>query len=177
MPQQKYEVRGLKFISTSNNMAMSHRCTFAVALRLPSGSYWVSHYLFMDDSGYSTHVQLSDPKTVVAKGAGALPGHLHSDAVWPKEVLEPPNPDIARSKAKLKYIRKKGAKGITVQIDVSARKKQALHFYMLEETPASADETIELDGKVSLAEQSDYSLQILQRGPWGSPRNPAYSPA
>ena len=177
MPGQKYEVRGLKFTSSSNNMAMSHRCTFAISLPLASGSYWVSHYLFLDDSGYSGHVQLSDPKSVVAKGSGAAPGYLSSDAVWPKEVLEPQNWATPRSKAKLRYIRKKGATAVVVQIDVWAKKKQAVQFNMLEETAASADETIELDGKVSLAEQSDYSLQILQRGPWGSPRDPAYSPA
>jgi hypothetical protein len=176
MPQQKYEVRGLKFISSSNNMAMSHRCTFAVSLHLPSGSYWVSHYLFLDDSGYSDHVQLSDPASVVAKGSSALPGYLYSDALWPKEVLEPANWDVPRSKAKLRYIRAKGATGVVVHIDVWAKRKQTVQFNMLQETAAPADETIELDGKVSISEQSDYTLQILQRGPWGSPRNPAYSP-
>jgi hypothetical protein len=176
MPQQKYEVRGLKFISTSNSMAMSHRCTFAVSLRLASGSYWVSHYLFMDNAGYSDNVKLSDPKTVVAKGSGASPGHLSSDAVWPKEVLGPASWDVARSRAKLRYIRKKAAKAVTVQIDVWAKKYHTVQFHLLEETAASADETMEMDGKVSLSEQSDYTLQILQRGPWGSPRDPAYSP-
>jgi hypothetical protein len=176
MPQ-KYEVRGLKFISTSNNMAMSHRCTFAISLPLASGSYWVSHYLFLDDSGYSDHVQLSDPRSVVAKGSGAHPEVLYSDAVWPKDVLEPPLKDIMRSKAKLKYIRKKGAKAVVVQIDVWAKTRQTVRLNMLEETAASADDTIEMDGKVSLREQSNYDLQVLQRGPWGSPRDTDYSPA
>ena len=73
MPQQ-YEVRGLKFLSTSNNMAMSHRCTFAISLRLASGSYWVSHYLFMDDAGYSAHVQLRAPKPSSPKVRAPLTG-------------------------------------------------------------------------------------------------------
>ena len=82
-----------------------------------------------------------------------------------------------RSKAKLKYIHKKGSKTVVVQIDVWAKTRQAVRFNMLEETAASADETIQMDGKVSLREQSGYDLQVLQRGPWGSPRDPDYSPA
>ena len=177
MPQQKYEARGLKFTSSSNNMAMSHRCTFAISLPLSSGSYWVSHYLFLDNAGYSGHVQLSDPKSVVAKGSGAAPGHLSSDAVWPKEVLEPQNWTVPRSKAKLRYIRKKGAKSVIVQIDVWAKKFQTVQFHMLEEKAASEDETIEMDGNVSLSMQSGYVQQVLQRGPWGSPSDLEYRPA
>jgi hypothetical protein len=177
MSKQKYEARGLKFTSSSNNMAMSHRCTFAISLPLPSGSYWVSHYLFLDNSGYSGHVQLSDPKSVVAKGSGAPPGHLSSDALWPKEVFEPLTWDVARSKAKLRYIRKKGAKAVVVQMDVWAKKFQAVQFHMLEETAASQDETIEMDGKVSLSMQSGYVQQVLQRGPWGAPSDSEYRPA
>jgi hypothetical protein len=178
MSQQKYEVRGLKFISISNGAATEHRCTFAISLRLASGSYWVSHYLFMDDTGYSGHVLLSDPRSVVAKGSGALHGNLSSDALYPKEVLEPPNVDVApRSKAKLRYIRKKGAKAVVIQIDVWAKAKQTVQFNMLQETAASADDTIEMDGKVSLAEQSGWVDQVLQRGPWGAPRDTDYSAA
>ena len=177
MAQTKYEVRGLKFTTISNNMAMSHRCTFAISLPLASGSYWVAHYLFLDDTGYTGNVQLSDPKSVVAKGSGAPPGHLNSDAVWPKEVLEPPNSDVPRSKAKLRYIRKKGTKAAVVQIDVWAKKFHTVQFSLLEETAASADGMIAMDGKVSLAEQSDYSPQILQRGPWGSPKDSEYRPS
>jgi len=178
MSNQMYEVRGLKFISISNGAATEHRCTFAISLPLASGSYWVSHYLFLDDAGYSGHVMLTDPRSVVAKGSGALQGHLSSDALYPKEVLAPPNVGLAaRSKAKLRYIRKKGAKAVVVQIDVWAKTRQTVRLNMLEETAASADDTIEMDGKVSLREQSNYDLQVLQRGPWGSPRDTDYSPA
>jgi hypothetical protein len=177
LPQTKYEVRGLKFTSMSNKMAMSRRCTFAVSLRLASGSYWVSHYLFLDDTGYTGNVRLSDPKSVIAKGSGAPPGHLNSDAVWPKEVLEAANRDAPRSKAKLRYIRKKGAKAVVVQIDVWAKKFHTVQFNLLEETAASENEIIEMNGKVSLAEQSDYRPQILQRGPWGSPKDAEYRPS
>lgn len=176
MPQQ-YEVRGLKFTSYSNKMALSHRCTFALSLPLASGSYWVSHYLFLDDVGYSGHVKWTDPQTVVAKGAGAPPGQLNSDAVWPKDVLEPPIKDILRSKAKLRYIRKKEKKAIVVQIDVWAKKFHTVQFNMVEDTVASADETIEMDGKVSLAEQRGYKPQVLQQGPWGSPKDSEYTPS
>src|SRR5262245_23312345 len=100
MSQQRYEVRGLKFISQTNSMAVSHRFTFAISLRLPSSSYWVAHYLFLDDAGYSGNVSLKDPRKVVAKGTGANPGYLSSDAVWPKEVIEFPIKDEPRSEAK-----------------------------------------------------------------------------
>ena len=52
-----------------------------------------------------------------------------------------------------------------------------MQFNVLEEKEAPADETIEMDGKVSLQEQRNFDLQILQRGPWGSPRDSDYSPA
>jgi hypothetical protein len=176
MTQQKYEVRGLKFTTLSNKMAIAHRCTFALSLRLASGSYWVSHYLFLDDTGYSGNVRLTDPKTVLAKGSGAPPGHLTSDALYPKEVLEPPFRD-ERSKATLRYIRKKGAKAIVVQIDIWAKKFQTVQFNMLEKTAASEDGSIELNGKISLAQQSGYVPQILHRGPWGSPTDDEYRPS
>ena len=178
MTQQTYEVRGLKFIKTSNELAISHRCTFAISLRLASGSYWVSHYQFMDDTGYSNNVLLSDPTSIIAKGSGALPGRLNSDAVWPQEVLEPPNADIVpRSDAKLRYARKKGARAVAVQIDVWAKRKQTVQFNMLEEIAPSADGTFELGGKVSISPQAGWNMQILQRGPWGTPRDPWYSPS
>jgi hypothetical protein len=178
MSQQMYEVRGLKFISISNGAATEHRCTFAISLPLASGSYWVSHYLFLDDAGYSGHVMLTDPRSVVAKGSGALQGHLSSDALYPKEVLAPPNVGLApRSKAKLKYIRKKGTKLVAIQIDVWAKTKQTVQFNMLEETAASADDTIEMDGKISLAEQRGWVDQVLLRQPWGAPSDIDYSAA
>src|SRR5215216_2238878 len=177
MPQQQYEVRGLKFTTFSNRMAISRRCTFAVSLRLESGSYWVSHFLFMDDTGYTGNVLLSDPQNVIAKGSGAAPGHLNSDAVWPKDVFEPQNADVPRSTAKLRYIRKKGSKAVVVQIDVFAKKLQTVQFNLLESTAAPEDGTIEMQGKVILAEQSGYRPQILQRGPWGSPKDNEYRPS
>jgi len=112
MPQT-YEVRGLKFISISNDMAVGHLCTFSISLRLASGSYWVAYYLFLDDSGYSDHVHPGDDKrSVVARGMYVAPSSLNSDATWPKEVLEP----HLRSKAKLSYIRKKGDKKVLVKM-------------------------------------------------------------
>jgi hypothetical protein len=78
MPQQRYEVRGLKFISYTNDMAVSHRCTFAISLRLPSASYWVAHYLFLDDAGYSGNVRLTDPRRVDAFAEGSTGSQTHA---------------------------------------------------------------------------------------------------
>jgi hypothetical protein len=83
----------------------------------------------------------------------------------------------ARSKAKLRYIRKNGAKAVVIQIDVWAKTKQTVQFHLLENTAASADDTIEMDGKVSLILQSDWTPQILKRSPWGSPKDSDYNPA
>lgn len=177
MPQQRYEVRGLKFISYTNDMAVSHRCTFAISLRLPSGSYWVAHYLFLDDAGYSGNVRLTDPRRVVAKGTGANPGYLTSDAVWPKEVIEFPTKDEPRTTAKLRYSRRKGTKAVVVQIDVWAKRIQTVQFGLVEVHAPSANSIIELHGKVSLSEQTrDYRSQILDHGPWGSLSDPDYRP-
>src|SRR4051794_19732448 len=172
MPQ-KYEVRGIKFISTSNNMAMSHSCTFVISLPLASGSYWVTHCLFMDNSAYSDHMRPNDKETVVATGAGVAPSHLFSEAIWPKEVLEPPTKDAIRSKAKLQYIRKRGEKKVLVKIDVWAKKFQTLQFNLLEENEASSDETIEMDGKVRPGFEGRYGEedQSLERQPWGVPHD------
>lgn len=175
MPQI-YEVRGIKFFTDTNDMEMSHRCTFAISLRLPSGSYWVSNYLFLDDTGYTQHVHPSGKRNVVARGLGVAPSLLSSDAIWPKEVIEPQDREVPRSKAKLNYIRKKGDKKVLVKIDVWAKRFQTVTFNMLEEKAALEDETIEINGKVSLPEQGDdYRHQHLQRGPW-FPDGPAYSP-
>jgi hypothetical protein len=178
MPQ-KYEVRGLKFLSTSNNMAMSHACTFVISLRLPSGSYWVTHCLFMDDSAYSDHMRAGDKESVVAKGAGVVPSHLFSDAIWPKEVLQPATKDALRSKAKLKYIRKRGEKKVLVKIDVWAKNFQTLQFNLLEENAASSDETIEMDGKVRAGFEGRWGEkeQSLERQPWGVAYDYRFAPS
>jgi hypothetical protein len=175
---QDYEVRGLKFLSTSNTMAIGHSCTFVISLRLPSGSYWVTHCLFMDDTQYSDHLRAGDKETVVARGAGVAASHLWSDATWPKEILETESYDVLRSKAKLRYIRKQKEKQVLVKIDVWAKKFQALQFNLREENAASADETIELDGKVRAGWEGRWGeeAQSLERSPWGTVRNDRFRP-
>ena len=164
-----YEVRGLKFLSTSNNMAMSHSCTFVISLRLPSGSYWVTHCLFMDDTSYSDHMRAYDKQIVVARGAGVAPSHLVSDAGWPKEILETASKDSIRSKAKLKYIRKRGEWKVLVKIDVWAKKFQRLQFNLLEEKAAFGDEIIEMDGKVrgDLTDAMERNGSLFNLNRWG----------
>ena len=56
-----------------------------------------------------------------------------------------------------------------VKIDVWAKKFQALQFYLLEETAASRDETIEMEGKVRIGwdgthGEQDQSLEPQPHG-------------
>jgi hypothetical protein len=150
-------------------MATSHRCTFAISLRLPTGSFWVALYRFLDDSEYSGATKLSDKVTVVARGEGVAHSHIFSDAVWPKDLLEPQSKEVGRSKAKLTYIRKKGDRKVLINIDVWAKRSQTIRLILLEKKAADSDETIEMNGKVSLGEQRNYEPQTLRRTPWGDP--------
>src|SRR5689334_11839041 len=109
-PMQDYEIRGIKFLSTSNKMVIAHSCTFVISLRMPWGSYWVTHCLFMDDTAYSDHIRAGEKWSVVARGAGVAPSHFLSDAGFPKEILETASKDMIRSRAKLRYLRKAGEK-------------------------------------------------------------------
>jgi hypothetical protein len=176
MPQT-YQVRGIKFLSTSNDMAMGHSCTFVISLPV-SGSYWVTHALFMDDSSYSDHVRIRDKEIVVARGASVAPSSLTSDATWPREIFEPKDRDVPRSRAKLIYIRKKGEKRVSVKIDVWAKKFQSVQFYLLQERAASDDETIEMIGKVravwdGFRGEEDQSFETQ---PWGVPFDSRFAP-
>jgi hypothetical protein len=123
----------------------------------------------MDDSAYSDHMRPGDKQSVVARGAGVAASHLFSDATWPKEILEPASRDVGRSKAKLKFNRKRGEKKVLVKVDVWAKKFQTLQFNLLEEKAASSDETIEMDGKVRAGFEGPWGddEQSLQPQPWG----------
>jgi len=133
----------------------------------------------MDDNAYSDHTRTSDKKSVVAKGAGVAPSTLHSEAAWPKEILEPASKEDIRSKAHLKYIRKGGEKKVLVSIDVWAKTFQTVQFNLLEEKAAPANETIEMDGKVKRGFEGPWGEdpQSLERQPWGVAYDDRFAPS
>jgi hypothetical protein len=168
MSATAYEVRGIKFFSEGDAMAIGHRCGFSIALRLSGGDYWVALYRFLDDSEYKRRSKDGDKETLIARNGGVPPSTLLSQEVWPKDVLAPQSQQIGRSRAKLKYIRTKGEKKVFIKMDVWAKTLQLVQFNMTEPAPATADEKIDMEGKVSpvFLGRDESTLQILGGSPW-----------
>jgi hypothetical protein len=134
----------------------------------------------MDDTGYSDHMHGVGEWKVVARGAGVAPSHLLSDAGWPKEILETGSKDVLRSKAKLRYIRrKKDKEQVTIEISAWAKTFQKFQFNLREESPAFwSEEIFEMDGKVRAGWEGRWGedAQSLERQPWGTVRDDRFRP-
>ena len=143
----RFEVRGLKFYSRSDPLAIDFMCTFSISLRVPSGKYWVAYYKWQQSGATGathTHLMQSGNMTLIATGANVTPSFLVVDEAMPKEVLEDD------SNAKLSYSRVKDGAIVFINIAVGSRKPVNIHFNMHEPKPASAAETLAWEGKIGI---------------------------
>ena len=179
----RFEVRGLKFYSRSDPLAIDFMCTFSISLRVPSGKYWVAYYKWQGSVSGAIHSHLvqSGTSTLIASGANVLPSFLTADEVMPGEVLE----DV--SDAKLSYTRSKNSEKVSVHIAVrGSRKLVNIQFNMTEPKPAPAAETLAWEGRVTIwlqnhdryqdppkkGQQGQIYKQTLQSSPNAAPPPP-----
>lgn len=165
----RFEVRGLKFYSRSDPLAIDYMCTFSISLRVPWGKYWVAYYKWQlsgATGAIHTHLMQSGDLTLIASGANVHPSLLTVDEVMPDQVLED------NSNAKLSYMRSKNGAGVFINIAVGSRKLVNVHFNMAEPKPASADETLAWEGKIGIWLQQPDRKQTLQSNPNSAPPPP-----
>ena len=173
MAKDTYEVRGIKYVTSAGQLAMSHMCTFSISLRLPTRKYWVAYFKWQSGSSRAQHkhVSQSGKPTAIATGANVSPSHLMVEAgMFPKDVLD------YDSSGTLHYTRYKGSKVVPITIDVmGSSKRVTLRFNMAESAPASLDEELVMQGKVGLWLQKNDEWQTLQSSPNAAPPHPVFN--
>jgi len=164
MSKDLYEIRGLKFLSRSSAVAMDHMCTFAISLRLPSGSYWVAYYKWQENTGAGDNLTAVGDVKVIATGARAVPSLVYFDGgMVPKDLLE------YESTGTLEYIREKHNQFVWVKITATGQKHQVLRFRLVEPSAPTASEHLTWKGRIGLWRQT------LERSATGSPPHSYFS--
>jgi hypothetical protein len=171
MAKQIFEVRGLRFFVRTSSMAMAHACTFSIALRLPSRTYWIAYFKWQEgaDPYHDRHVY--GDATTVATGAGMLPSILPlDDEVYPKDVIKD------ASRATLTYVRENNSKITRIILDgAGATRPRTLRFNMVEPTAATQTERNQFTGLTTVRLQGK-ELQKMHSSPNEAPPNPIFNP-
>lgn len=69
-----FEVRGLKLLTAASNMTVGHFCSFAISMRLPTRSYWVQYFAWVDAvAAPGTYLQKFGTISLVTRGLGLPP--------------------------------------------------------------------------------------------------------
>jgi hypothetical protein len=166
MSKDTYEVRGLQFLVEKTDYAITHLFTFAISLRLPSGSYWVAYYSFMEGNSHRNFLAAVGESKVIARGTNVLPSLIQLEAgMSPKEVLD------YDSTGRLKYIIYPHDKFVTIELTSLGKKKQQTLDFRLVGPALSGSNVAErfvYNGKIGLWELKrggEERQQVLQRTP------------
>jgi hypothetical protein len=162
-----YELVGHNFWVKGSALAMQHGLTFSISLRLPSGSYWVAYYIWLENGTPSQLKTLEHGKlSIIARAAQAVPRYqTFPGGMFPKDIL-----DYDPSRGSLRYGRMKGTKAVRLMLIAQGKRARTLHFDMLEEASAAEDVQIVMEGMVANYGRKEAEQQVLQHGgPWTRP--------
>jgi hypothetical protein len=168
MSMEIYEVRGLQFIAVTigNSLALKHYCTFAVSLRLPSGSYWVSYYHFKEGTSDEDFRNPSGVPSIIARGRNAIPSNFKFEGgMHPSDVLD------YESRATLDYTHQSNTNLVTIKLESFGEKRRTLYFKLVQPASTPAADHFSYSGRVGLWEARLHSKekQTLQRTPLAHP--------